>query len=626
MAPPHCYFCNLLTTSTTKSSYASAYAEYELKKFDKVLEHGDGTDEIGRPCGLFLLVKNLYKAWQKGEEISKGWHYKMSCHPNSFEIAIRYEDSYNFECSQIVIPQDALGPVALSRISQWINECNRNHRQCQKEDTGFRPTRLLDVGCTDTDLVRLIEPTGSVEYLALSHCWGQSKSFITTHDSMDQMKKGFLLNSNIPKTFADAIAVTRKLGQRYLWIDSLCIIQHDVEDWAKEASRMADVYRGAYLTIAAACPSDDREGFLVTRNSYVWELRLFTSAGQSAHVYLRPYELENGHHRREVLHTRAWTLQEQYLSRRVLRFCDYDISWECEETARQESGISPGFHVNRFNMTHLVKPPTGFLEGWYGMIYDYSSRSLSFDTDCLPALSGLASYISKFRGLHYCAGLWWEDIHRVFCWHVSSGPLGDEAGGQAPSTYIAPSWSWASVIGRVEIVHSPGVHLADPKPLTSTRYLDYYLEAKGPDVFGQLARGYVLLQTIAVQLVRVPEDSPDLDDWRLGKWRIGNLSGMHSADVKFDSTDPGQDQYLGLVLMRAEWELVERPIGWPFGSKLMGIIVQIPSDKDLENFRKCKQLPLCESILQRLGYFDAQLPEEEERQLLEREPQEFVLI
>ncbi|KAF9770175.1 hypothetical protein IL306_012303 [Fusarium sp. DS 682] len=391
---------------------------------------------------------------------------------------------------------------------------------------------------------------------------------------------------------------------------------------------MADVYRGAYLTIAAACPSDDREGFLVTRNSYTWELKLFTSAGQSAHVYLRPYELEIGHHRREVLHTRAWTLQEQYLSRRMLRFDDYETLWACEEMAKRESAISPSFHVDRSNMAHLMKSDRGsgtLLYEWYDMIYDYSSRSLSFDTDRLPALPGLASYIAKFLGVHYCAGLWWEDISHVLCWYVSRGILNDEDGARAPSGYIAPSWSWASITGRVEIIHNPGANLAEPKPLISARYLDYHLEAKGPDIFGQLARGYILLQAITVQVVRAPGYGLEVDDWRIGDWRVGNLVSTHSVDVKFDIADTEQHQYLGLVLMLAEWK-GERPIGWPFGSKLMGIIVQVPPEKDLENFRKCSRVPLCEDRFQRLGYFDVGLTEEDEQQLLEREPHQIVLI
>jgi hypothetical protein len=58
-------------------------------------------------------------------------------------------------------------------------------------------------------------------------------------------------NNRLPKTFADAFKVVRSLGIRYIWIDSLCIIQHNEEDWSREAGTMLQVYRNAYCNIAA---------------------------------------------------------------------------------------------------------------------------------------------------------------------------------------------------------------------------------------------------------------------------------------------------------------------------------------------------------------------------------------
>lgn len=55
----------------------------------------------------------------------------------------------------------------------------------------------------------------------------------------------------LPSTFQDAITVTRRLGIAYIWIDSLCIVQDDAQDWEREAAKMALIFESAYLTIAA---------------------------------------------------------------------------------------------------------------------------------------------------------------------------------------------------------------------------------------------------------------------------------------------------------------------------------------------------------------------------------------
>ncbi len=57
---------------------------------------------------------------------------------------------------------------------------------------------------------------------------------------------------DLPPTFRDAVTVVRKLGLRYLWIDSLCIIQKDLEDWQIESARMSSIFRNAYLVLGAA--------------------------------------------------------------------------------------------------------------------------------------------------------------------------------------------------------------------------------------------------------------------------------------------------------------------------------------------------------------------------------------
>jgi hypothetical protein len=89
--------------------------------------------------------------------------------------------------------------------------------------------------------------------MALSHCWGSAQTFVTTKSTLAARKSGINFG-DLPKTFQDAIVVTRMLGVQYLCIDSLCILQGDVEDWEREGSRMADIYQNSYLNHCGSIP------------------------------------------------------------------------------------------------------------------------------------------------------------------------------------------------------------------------------------------------------------------------------------------------------------------------------------------------------------------------------------
>ncbi|KAK4190632.1 P-loop containing nucleoside triphosphate hydrolase protein [Podospora australis] len=97
------------------------------------------------------------------------------------------------------------------------------------------------------------------DYVCLSRRWGDSKFLTTTTLNIDAHKTS-IKTSDMPKTFQDAISFTRSLGLRYLWIDSLCIIQDDLDDWKAEAEAMARVYMNSYLTLMAVDASSAESG------------------------------------------------------------------------------------------------------------------------------------------------------------------------------------------------------------------------------------------------------------------------------------------------------------------------------------------------------------------------------
>ncbi len=125
------------------------------------------------------------------------------------------------------------------------------------------PKRLLDVSAADPTLVQMhAEQPGDTRYVTLSHCWGDQagrKPLRTTKDTYQTRTSGIKW-SGLPPLFQDAITVTRRLGCRYLWIDSLCIIQDDEDDWLEQSSEMADIYSYGHLNLAAAAATDSSCG------------------------------------------------------------------------------------------------------------------------------------------------------------------------------------------------------------------------------------------------------------------------------------------------------------------------------------------------------------------------------
>lgn len=116
-------------------------------------------------------------------------------------------------------------------------------------------------------LVRASE-TRKQECIALSHCWGglsdeEKNAYCTTQDNIGRRLERSSL-SKLPKTFHDAVKVTREFGILYLWIDSLCVIQYgdNGKDWKRESSRIKSVFSYAYCTIAATAAIDSNSGFL----------------------------------------------------------------------------------------------------------------------------------------------------------------------------------------------------------------------------------------------------------------------------------------------------------------------------------------------------------------------------
>jgi hypothetical protein len=229
-------------------------------------------------------------------------------------------------------------PIHFELLREWLRVCDEDHKCVRGSDSPL-PTRVLDVGAhRNSDSLRLCS-TGRRpgKYLALSHRWGEieeSQKFCTYSRNIDALHQSIDFDK-LPKTFRDAVTVTRELGVQFLWIDSVCIIQDDPKDWGSESKLMESVFSSAYCTIAASSARDSTEGFLRPRSARQY-VKVPNASGSSLYVC----EAIDDFHRdveEGELSQRGWVLQERALSRRTIHFTTAQTYWECGRGVHCES-------------------------------------------------------------------------------------------------------------------------------------------------------------------------------------------------------------------------------------------------------------------------------------------------
>jgi hypothetical protein len=292
--------------------------------------------------------------------------------------------------------------------------CLEHHPDCHQNET-LLPTHVLDVSGSDPVLVNGERINDN--YVALSHCWGLEPAITTTLATLHERQRK-IPKSSMPASFRDAVIISKRLGVKYLWIDSLCIVQDSTDDWRTESAKMQDYYRNAYLTISALESPNSYHGILNARKKKLVQLT------SEVNLYLRPQlRRQDDVFREAVLNTRAWTLQERLLSTRVVHYSKDELLWECstcsgrEGSMQQQTGkIDPGTVIfsegGDFKRTlSLLKrasdnPKADAMTTWYRLVTQYSRRALTKPNDRLPAISGIAAAIQEISKYTYLAGVW----------------------------------------------------------------------------------------------------------------------------------------------------------------------------------------------------------------------------
>jgi hypothetical protein len=363
------------------------------------------------------------------------------------------------------------GPVVdYSLVRSWLSACDHHHPRCSWNGNpfignAFDTLRVIDVRqkcLADIDIAKC-------KYVALSYVWGQIEMLTTTKETVRSFYRPGALDSPaqaIPTTIRDAMHVVKELNLDYLWTDSLCIMQDDDKEKRRLIAQMDAVYASAHFTIAVADGVDANAGLAGSHAGAARAIPPVFRCGQQVELFASPDTLPDTL-LRCPWSSRAWTLQEALLSRRLLVFtrstvhftCN-TVAWSEDQKSRSETFPEPRNHAQdryfdfraRLGAEKIMDvPDTGtmwYLMLWVETVMDLSTRRLTYERDVLFAAAGIIRQLEKFYRTYSLSGLPALRLEQFLSW----SPMEEEGlrrRKDVDGTIVNPSWSWSGWVGEV---------------------------------------------------------------------------------------------------------------------------------------------------------------------------------
>ncbi|KAH6643214.1 tol protein, partial [Boeremia exigua] len=332
---------------------------------------------------------------------------------------------------------------------------------------------------------------GNFRYACLSHCWGATglKCKLVKGNKIN-LCQGFGIES-LPNTFRDAVQICLRLSIRFLWIDALCIVQDDINDWNQTAAAMADIYRQAYITIAATASQNSSEGCFRSAPPGAIGQNLRNTPG----LAVREMRWPDNPLRDEIFLTtdhpllrRAWVFQERRMSPRMVHFTNTQLVWECGRYVKGEDGAIIRKQSDQGCSQVLnADEPTSHIRAWHETLYEYTCMRLTLEQDRLPAIAAVVVEEGKRRRADtYIAGMWIGSLLDDILWRRFSDTRGIISDAGSRPKQLAPSWSWASIRGPVWFNHEV--------PLASVQVVNFSFTHSGPPQMGGYKEASITLR------------------------------------------------------------------------------------------------------------------------------------
>lgn len=411
-------------------------------------------------------------------------------HLSSSELAIAFFGGHSLEAVILDVARDVPPRWNAALFKHALRACIERHgTRCEtpvgvlgrnfslRSNTPSHPATNLRM--VDVHDWCVVDFSGTKTYIALSYCWPRGKqATLNTSNEGSISRPGSLRSLQLSDLIKDAIQAVCYLGERYLWIDSLCIVQDAEQDVKSQLSQMDTIYREATLTMVVASSSESDLGCGIPGIS---DLKSRTPLREVTVRGLR--FVEGPEHLWDTLprtrwSSRAWTFQEYLLSKRLLVFMPNQAYFMCDGATFLE-GI-----IDHVCMTHGVieeqkltpccsrtftdadfdGPPTdrsmNYHNTYADLLEDYTEKQMSFESDILKAARGLLALLSREYNVRFLCGLPVPNLLGYFATWSPNGPLVRRASGDMEIP--PPSWSWAGWRGPVAYLDTS--FLGEPLP------------------------------------------------------------------------------------------------------------------------------------------------------------------
>jgi tetratricopeptide (TPR) repeat protein len=489
----HCSVCSLILSVITTRSGAlhprlaamdpeiqgTRLSTGRLSTNEKLMRFDYGNKHVSE---LRVLTPRNYS-----QALRQAWEIDMQSKPWTFDN----RNSLIFDKSQ--------QRINLDLVKSWLNNCDHNHGSaCNHPRSGKRLENEMPLTLIDVKAECLVSSSSDAKYFALSYVWGQvdmSKTLKCNYEKRSQ--PGSLATIQYPQTIRDAMQFVRSIGERYLWIDALCIVQDDEDQKARDIPKMDIVYGQAFATIVALEGTDADAGLPGVRpgTREPQKITTLTISNKSPDLNDDPDSKDKETIRLTAtplpLHlalelsqwkSRGWIVQEHLLSRRCLYFSLDAIYFQCGQETFVEGGVNEEFKALMFEKSalsdnHILEkanrsnPLSGLdvvydltlrerltkaFNAYAKLVGTYSQRNLSFKSDILKAFAGMFAVLEEHFQSVTLHGLPAAVISHALLWSpVARLP---RRGAQLPTFTTStsgpdpqfPSWSWVGWDGPVE--------------------------------------------------------------------------------------------------------------------------------------------------------------------------------
>ncbi|KAI8627182.1 HET-domain-containing protein [Xylariaceae sp. FL1651] len=342
-------------------------------------------------------------------------------------------------------------PIDVKLISSWVENCQATHH-CSIAITDNYALKLHILRAIDVRRMCVTPITPNTQYVALSYVWGGVTTLRLLRDNtVELMRPGGLktYEEDIPLTIRDAIELVRRMDLDYLWVDTLCLVQDDPNDMAVGINAMSIIYECAYFTILAVSGTNANSGLPGLRSREVEQITAEVFPG----IKLILIHETSGLLRESLYGKRAWTFQEDHLSRRKVIFLNNMVYFQCLGGAWSEEAQGQSFDFGETHSSNWLIPPEDSnikFKSLCRFLTQYCCRKLTYQSDCVHAMTGI---YRKIFGNKFNANLFGVPIAAFdffMCFYPS-----DSVVNSFQRRMRFPSWAWSGWDGQLHWANLP---------------------------------------------------------------------------------------------------------------------------------------------------------------------------